>query len=90
MQPSCKVRESPNPWFCGKLIRSRVNPNRASSPGFNGFTRAKERPKSPLREWLETDEASAFPKPSPHVSVWQSGNGRRLVEVRVRPLPWSV
>jgi hypothetical protein len=31
-----------------------------------------------------------FQKPSPSVSVWQSGNGRRWAEIRVRTLPWSV
>jgi hypothetical protein len=31
-----------------------------------------------------------FQNPSLSVSVWQTGNGRRLVEIRIRTLPWNM
>jgi hypothetical protein len=60
---------SPDPRFCGELIRSRVSPNRASGVGLYGLTGAKESPKSPWGEWQETQKRVLFPKSSPSVSV---------------------
>jgi hypothetical protein len=44
---------SPNPWICGKVIWSRVSPNRFSSPEFIWTHYGQETPKSPQGVQLE-------------------------------------
>jgi hypothetical protein len=49
---------SPNPQVHGKLIWSRVSPNRASGLGLIQTHYSQEMPKSPQGEGLETDKVS--------------------------------
>jgi hypothetical protein len=54
-----KQMQSPNPQVGGKLIWSRVSPNRASSLGLIQILHSQEMPKSLQGEWPEMDEASS-------------------------------